>query len=304
MASALKSGMSAPPRRSPATDDSAAGAGPPRAAAALPPENPPPSFWHGLFGFRAGTSRVTDVNLGLLGFFVLIGLWLLVTSLGLVRPQYLPQPQNVVLRLYDLLVNYGFLGDIAYSVFRVWAAFLLSALLAIPLGILMSSFRVANGLVEPIVDFVRYLPVPALIPLTIFWLGIGEESKIALLWIGTFFQLVLLVCDDARRVPREYIEIGMTVGARPFATLRYIVLPAMLPSMVDNLRITLGWCWTYVIIAEFVASDSGIGYVIMAARRYVKTEDVMAGTLTIGIIGLATDQAIRWAHRRWFAYLH
>jgi NitT/TauT family transport system permease protein len=82
------------------------------------------------------------------------------------------------------------------------------------------------------------------------------------------------------------------------------VLPAMLPSMVDNLRITLGWCWTYVIIAEFVASDSGIGYVIMAARRYVKTEDVMAGTLTIGIIGLATDQAIRWAHRRWFAYLH
>ena len=77
----------------------------------------------------------------------------------------------------------------------------------------------------------------------------------------------------------------------------------MLPSMVDNLRITLGWCWTYLIIAEIVAADSGIGYVIMSARRYVKTDEVMAGILAIGIIGLATDQAIRWLHRRCFVYL-
>ena len=135
---------------------------------------------------------------------------------------------------------------------------------------------------QSLVDFIRYLPVPALVPLTIIWLGIGESSKIALLWIGTFFQLVLLVADDARRVPREYIEIGLTTGAKPRQILRDIVLPAMLPSMVDNLRITLGWCWTYLIIAEIVAADSGIGYVIMSARRYVKTDEVMAGILTIG----------------------
>jgi len=153
------------------------------------------------------------------------------------------------------------------------------------------------------VDFIRYLPVPALVPLTIIWLGIGESSKIALLWLGTFFQLVLLVADDARRVPREYIEIGLTTGAKPRQILGSIILPAMLPSMVDNLRITLGWCWTYLIIAEIVAADSGIGYVIMSARRYVKTDEVMAGILAIGIIGLATDQAIRWLHRRWFVYL-
>jgi NitT/TauT family transport system permease protein len=104
-------------------------------------------------------------------------------------------------------------------------------------------------------------------------------------------------------VPREYVEIGLTVGARSREVLRHIVLPAMLPSMVDNLRITLGWCWTYLIIAEIVAADSGIGYVIWSARRYVKTPEVMAGILTIGIIGLATDQLIRYAHRRYFAYL-
>jgi NitT/TauT family transport system permease protein len=141
------------------------------------------------------------------------------------------------------------------------------------------------------------------VPLTIIWLGIGETSKITLLWMGTFFQLVLLIADDARRVPREYIEIGLTVGAKSREVLRHIVFPAMLPSMVDNLRITLGWCWTYLIIAEIVAANSGIGYVIWSARRYVKTPEVMAGILTIGIIGLATDQAIRYAHRRYFAYL-
>jgi NitT/TauT family transport system permease protein len=144
--------------------------------------------------------------------------------------------------------------------------------------------------------------VPALVPLTVIWLGIGETSKITLLWMGTFFQLVLLIADDARRVPREYIEVGMTVGAKPRQVLHHVIFPAMLPSMVDNLRITLGWCWTYLIVAEIVASNSGVGHVLWQARRYVKTPDVMAGILTIGIIGLATDQAIRWLHRRWFAY--
>jgi NitT/TauT family transport system permease protein len=232
-----------------------------------------------------------------------LALWVLLTSLELVRPQALAAPQAVLAKLYELFVRYGFAGDIGISVFRVWAAFLLSAAMAIPLGILMSSFRLANGLLEPVVDFIRYIPVPALIPLTIFWLGVGEESKIALLWIGTFFQLLLLVADDGRRVPREYVEIGMTVGAKPRQLIRCIVFPAMLPNMVDNLRITLGWCWTYVIIAEFVVADSGVGNMIMNARRYVKTPDVMAGALTIGIIGLLTDQLIRWAHRRYFAYL-
>jgi NitT/TauT family transport system permease protein len=263
----------------------------------------PPAAWRSLIAFRGITSHATDIYLGVIGFLICLALWVLLTSLELVRPQALAAPQAVLAKLYELFVRYGFAGDIGISVFRVWAAFLLSAAMAIPLGILMSSFRLANGLLEPVVDFIRYIPVPALIPLTIFWLGVGEESKIALLWIGTFFQLLLLVADDGRRVPREYVEIGMTVGAKPRQLIRCIVFPAMLPNMVDNLRITLGWCWTYVIIAEFVVADSGVGNMIMNARRYVKTPDVMAGALTIGIIGLLTDQLIRWAHRRYFAYL-
>jgi NitT/TauT family transport system permease protein len=261
------------------------------------------SAWQGLFTFRGTTSHVVDVYVGIAGLVAFLGLWALAAAVEVVPAQYLASPQAVVFRLYELLTEHNFSYDIAISLFRVWVAFMIAAAMAIPLGILMSSFRVVNGLTEPIVDFIRYLPVPALVPLTVIWLGIGEVSKIALLWMGTFFQLVLLIADDARRVPREYVEIGMTVGARPRQVLRHVILPAMMPSMVDNLRITLGWCWTYLIVAEIVASNSGIGYVIWSARRYVKTPEVMAGILTIGIIGLLTDQAIRWAHRRYFTYL-
>lgn len=286
---------------------SSAAPAPGKAEAAPATAPPPPSAWNSLTSFRGTTSRKTDIYVGIAGFAILLALWSVVTYFEWIQVAYLVSFKAVMIRLYGMFagenVDHSFIKDIAFSVYRVGVAFLLSAVMAIPLGILMSSYRIVNGLSEPIIDFIRYLPVPALVPLTVVWLGIGETSKITLLWIGTFFQLVLLVADDARRVPREYIEIGMTVGAKPRSVLRHIILPAMLPNMVDNLRITLGWCWTYLIVAEIVASKFGIGYVIMSSKRYGKVDTIFAGILTIGIIGLATDQAIRWAHRRYFAYL-
>jgi NitT/TauT family transport system permease protein len=175
--------------------------------------------------------------------------------------------------------------------------------MAIPIGMLMSSYRPIGAALEPIIDFIRYLPVPALVPLSIIWFGVGENTKIFLLWLGTFFQLVLLVADDMRRVPNEYFEIARTVGANQRQLLTDVAFRAMLPNLVDNLRITLGWCWTYLIIAEIVAADSGIGFVIWTARRYMKTPEVMAGVVAIGIIGLVTDQLLRLLHRRAFRYL-
>ena len=221
----------------------------------------------------------------------------------LVSPRFLPNPWKVVKALYVMLLDQGFLEDIGISVARVWGAFLMSAIMAIPIGIWMSSYRIVGMLIEPIVDFIRYLPVPAMVPLLIIWFGIGESSKIAVLWMGTFFQLVLLIADDTKRVPKEFIETGFTVGARPRQITWDIVFRSMLPNIVDNLRITLGWCWTYIIIAEIVASNAGIGHAIWSARRFVKTPEVMAGILTVGVIGLLTDQVIRYAHRRWFRYL-
>jgi len=256
-----------------------------------------------LFRFRARPSGRIEVHVGVVGFVSVLLIWTLVAELGLVHPQFLPSPVAVVRALHRLFAEAGFLGDVGISIARVWIAFLASAAIAIPLGVLMSSYRGIGAFFEPLIDFIRYLPVPALVPLTLIWLGIGEISKVALLWICTFFQLVLLVADDARRVPREFIETGRTLGAGDTALMKDILLPAMLPNMVDSLRITLGWCWTYLLVAEIVASSSGIGYELWTARRYGKTPEVFAGIITIGIIGLVSDQVIRWLHRRWFRYL-
>jgi len=256
-----------------------------------------------LFAFRGSSSSRTDAILAVCAFIGFILIWHAISEFEIVPQRYLPVPHRVIAALYQMLVERDFVDDIWISVFRVWVAFLLSVVMAVPIGIWMSSYRIVGTLTEPIIDFIRYLPVPALVPLLIIWFGIGEGSKIAVLWMGTFFQLVLLIADDAKRVPREFIEIGYTLGGKPRQITRDIVLRSMLPSMVDNLRITLGWCWTYIIIAEIVAANSGIGHAIWSMRRFVKTPEVMAGILTVGIIGLLTDQLIRLLHRRAFRYL-
>lgn len=257
----------------------------------------------GLFSFRGRSSSRTDAVMAVIAFILFVGLWYLLAYFEFVPPRFLPLPTTVLAALWDMTVHGDFLSDIRISVARVWAAFLLSVIMAVPLGIWMSSYRIVGTLTEPIIDFIRYLPVPALVPLLIIWLGIEEASKIAVLWMGTFFQLVLLIADDAKRVPREFVEIGYTLGAKNRQILKDIVWRAMLPSTIDNFRITLGWCWTYLIIAEIVAANSGIGHAIWSMRRFVKTPEVMAGILTVGIIGLVTDQLIRYAHRRWFRYI-
>ncbi len=256
-----------------------------------------------LFAFRGQTSQRVDWALAVVAFVGFLALWYLIAYFEVMPQRFLPVPDAVIGALWRMSVEGDFLSDIWVSIARVMVAFALSVAMALPLGILMSSYRIVGALSEPIIDFIRYLPVPALVPLLIIWLGIDEESKIAVLWMGTFFQLVLLIADDAKRVPREFIEIGYTLGARSWQILRDIVLRGMLPSTVDNLRITLGWCWTYLIVAEIVAANSGIGHAIWSMRRFVKTPEVMAGILTIGVIGLVTDQIIRFAHRRAFRYL-
>lgn len=235
--------------------------------------------------------------------FALILLWEAVSWSGAVSDRFLPAPSTVMLALWSMIFERDLLFHAGVSSLRVWAAFLIAAAMAVPIGILMGSFRRIGAALEPVIDFIRYLPVPALVPLSIIWFGVGESTKIFLLWLGTFFQLVLLVADDVRRVPQEFHETAMTVGAPGWRRLIDVSLPAMLPTLVDNMRITLGWCWTYLIIAEIVAADSGLGFVIWQARRFFQTPEVMAGVITIGIIGLATDQIIRALHRRWFGYL-
>lgn len=256
-----------------------------------------------LFAFRGRSWPGAELAIGIGLAVLLVLFWEWASQSGFANRNFLPPPSAVLVASWDMLIGSNLLWHSWVSTLRVWEAFLLAAVMAIPIGMLMSSYRVVGAALEPIIDFIRYLPVPALVPLSIIWFGVGETTKIFLLWLGTFFQLVLLVADDMRRVPHEYVETAYTVGAKPRQILTDVAFRSMLPSLVDNLRITLGWCWTYLIIAEIVAADSGLGFVIWTARRYVKTPEVIAGVVVIGIIGLLTDQLIRYLHRRWFRYL-
>jgi NitT/TauT family transport system permease protein len=232
-----------------------------------------------LWTFRGALPRRTELGLALAGSLGLLLLWESAVRFGLANPVFFPAPSTVVEALWRMVTQQSLLWHAGISTLRVWAAFAIAVAMAVPIGILMSSYRAFGAAIEPVIDFIRYLPVPALVPLSIIWFGVGESTKIYLLWLGTFFQLVLLVADDMRRVPGEYFEIASTLGAKPRQALRDVAFRAMLPSLVDNLRITLGWCWTYLIIAEIVAADSGIGFVIWTARRYMKTPEVMAGVV-------------------------
>ncbi len=256
-----------------------------------------------LWTFRGTLPRGVQAAAGVGTSLALLLLWEAAARSGLVNTTFLPSPSRVAEAGLLMVQKQDLLWHAGVSTLRVWAAFALAAAMAIPIGILMSSYRVVGAALEPVIDFIRYLPVPALVPLSIIWFGVGETTKLYLLWLGTFFQLVLLVADDMRRVPQEYVEIAYTLGANTRQVLRDVAFKAMLPGLVDNLRITLGWCWTYLIIAEIVAADSGIGFVIWTARRYMKTPEVMAGVVVIGIIGLLTDQLLRALHRRAFRYL-
>ena len=192
------------------------------------------------------------LTFGSFGFFLVI--WSILTYGGLIDPLFLPSPGRVFQAGYDLFSKLGFTADILNSVYRVMAGFILAALIGVPLGLLMGTFKIAEAFTEPVVGFIRYMPASAFIPLFILWLGIGDVEKVAIIFLGSFFQLVLMVAVVAKNVHKDLLETAYTLGAKRFQVIRKVLLPASLPGILDTLRIIIGWAWTYIIVAELVAS--------------------------------------------------
>ena len=230
--------------------------------------------------------------------------WAALSASGWVDPVFMPGPLQVFARLFNWLTEDGLVNDTGISMYRVCVGFFLSAVLALPLGLMIGAFRPVEALLEPLTDFVRYMPAVAFIPLVMLWLGIGEGAKISIIFIGTFFQMVLMVAENVRLVPRAQIETALTMGASRYEMIKLVLLPSAKPAMLDTLRITMGWAWTYLVVAELVASNSGLGYAILRAQRFLKTDTIFGGIILIGLIGLLMDQAFRWWHRRSFPWLH
>jgi NitT/TauT family transport system permease protein len=254
------------------------------------------------FEFLKPIPTAWTVGLGVAAWVIFFALWELAVRAGFVTELLMPSPLKVVATLGTLLSSPDFLWDIVASVTRVLVSFLAASLVAVPLGILMGTFRTAEAFWNPFISAWRYLPAPSFIPVLLMWFGTGEGPKLALLFIGVVFFLITLIMDYTRQVRREFIETSMTLGASRWQILRTVVVPAVMPNVVTAMRQMLAVSWTYLVIAEIVASTNGIGAMMMRARRFLHTDEIMAGIIVIGVLGLVFDLLFRLLHRWLFPY--
>lgn len=240
--------------------------------------------------------------IALVVFALLLLVWWLVTSQGLVSALVLPSPGAVWDRLRQLEQSGDLWTDLRVSIQRIAIGFALATVMAVPLGVLMGSFGVWEAALEPLVDFVRYMPVVGFIPLSIFWVGFDEHQKWLIIWIGTFFQEVLLVMDNVKRTPPSLVDLGRTLGLSETAILVRIVVPHAAPSIWDSLRISLGWAWTWVVLAELSGTTSGLGFRINQAQQFFQSDTVIGYLLLLGLLGLITDQGMKALSRLFFGW--
>ncbi len=225
------------------------------------------------------------------------------------NPVFLPAPHEVALSLYK-----GFTtpprrkGDpwlhesLWHSIQIIFWGFLWSSLIGVPLGILCGVFDVFSKLTEPVVDFTRYMPAPAFGALAVAILGIYDAPKIAIIFIGTFFQQVLVIANTTRKLDTSLIEAAQTLGARRPQLLFRVVLPGVSVDLFNDMRILLGWAWTYLIVAEYIGASSGITYFINQQAKYRIYDNVFAAIILIGIIGFTTDRILAWLGGQFFPW--
>ncbi|WP_348643065.1 ABC transporter permease [Mesorhizobium sp. B2-3-4] len=226
--------------------------------------------------------------------FVGLGLaWWAATGFGWVKPIFLPSPGSVAAQIGKLVADGTLWLDLKASIYRISIGFLIASVLSIPIGVLIGSFRSWEAAIEPLVDFIRYMPVVAFVPLSILWAGTGDTQKFLIIFIGTFFQQVLMIMDNVKRVPADFIGLGRTLGLPDRKILTRIVVPSALPGIWDTLRISLGWAWTWLVLAELVAATSGLGYRITVSQRYFQTNTIIGYILLLGMLGLITDQVMK-----------
>ena len=244
----------------------------------------------------------TRIVLGIAFFVLFVAVWAAVTLGGLVPKQFLASPLQMLASGWTLLVEFDFLHDIGMTVWRVVGGFLIAAAIALPLVVAMGAYKPVEAFFEPFVSFSRYLPASAFIPLLILWAGIGEAQKLAVIFIGSFFQLVLMIAVTVGNTRRDLVEAAYTLGVKDAGLIRRVLIPGAAPEIAETLRMVLGWAWTYVIVAELIGASSGIGHMITDSQALLATDQIIFGIIVIGLIGLASDLLFKRANQRLFPW--
>ena len=244
----------------------------------------------------------TRVVLGIAFFVLFFAVWAVATLGGFVQKTFLADPITMVKSGWVLLAEMDFAEDIGMTVWRVLGGFAIAAALALPLGVAMGAWKPVEAFFEPFVSFARYLPASAFIPLLILWAGIGEAQKLAVIFIGSFFQLVLMVAVVVGNTRRDLVEAAYTLGSTDGSLVRRVLIPGAAPEIAEILRMVLGWAWTYVIVAELIGASSGIGHMITDSQALLATDQIIFGIIVIGLIGLVSDTVFKAVNRRMFPW--
>lgn len=224
--------------------------------------------------------------------------WIVVSSLQLVPPMFLPSPSAVLGAGYTMLTQDNLIVDVLVSSARVLAGFILAGIIGVPMGLAMGTFHSMDSLFAPIVGTVRYMPVTAFVPLIVIWLGLGEPSKILIVMLGVVLYNAIMVADAVKFIPNEMINVAYTMGATRRDVVFKVIIPAAFPSVLDTLRVNISGAWNFLVIAELVASQNGLGYKIIQAQRFLQTEKVLFCIALIGVIGLVIDYGLKWISRK------
>jgi NitT/TauT family transport system permease protein len=247
---------------------------------------------------RHEPSRLNTFFLGFLGAVLFLGIWELghyLTPEG--GRKFLPSVEEVFQALVVLFRERDFLDDVVASCIRIFVSFFAAAAIAVPLGVLMGCFRNLRALLNPTLSAWRYLPAASFMPLLLVWFGPTDMAKLALLFIGVVFFLTALILDNTEAVPNEFVEAALTMGASRWELVMNVVVPAAAPAIFDSMRNMIAVGWTYLVIAEIVGAVDGIGAMMMRAGRTLSVDMIMAGILTIGVLGVLTDILFRLAAR-------
>jgi NitT/TauT family transport system permease protein len=254
----------------------------------------PSVFW----SIRQEFPRRLAFLIALVSLAVPLTLWAIVSYAGWVPPMFLPTPTAVLQAGIEMFTTNNLAIDVVVSCGRVLAGFLVAALIGVPMGIAMGTFSSMNSLFAPFVGTVRYMPVTAFVPLIVIWVGLGEDAKVLIITLGVVLYNAIMVADAVKFIPSEMINVAYTLGATRRDVLFSVIVPATFPSVLDTLRVNISGAWNYLVIAELLASQSGLGFRIMQAQRFLQTEKVLFCIVLIGLIGLVIDYGLKWISAR------
>ncbi|AJY74181.1 ABC transporter permease [Paenibacillus beijingensis] len=233
---------------------------------------------------------------------LVLAIWAYLTYSNTIDKLFLPTPGDTLQALVDEIREGIFFEDLAVSFYRILMGFLISTIFAVPIGMMMATSRTWQAIWEPLIGLIRYMPAVAFIPLSILWFGTSDLQKFFILFLGVFFQEVIMIADNCKTVNKSLVEVGKTLGLSKGEVMKSIVFRAALPGMVDTFRTTWGWAWTYLVVAELVAASEGLGFRIMQAQRYLATERIVLGIVVIGLLGLITDLLFAGLYKKLFPW--